>query len=85
MDLVIHPHALKHGVTENSIRYAWDNFVKRVYRESPDQDQIIAVGCDLAGKMIQLVAVDKLSTVIIYHAMTPPTEKVLKELGLSRR
>jgi hypothetical protein len=85
VDIEIHPHALKHGLTESNIRYAWKNYVKRMYRQAPNQEQIFAIGCDLAGRMIQMVAVDTLDSVIIYHAMTPPTEKMIRELGLSRR
>ena len=38
VSLVIHPHALKHGLTEDNIRNAWDNFVKRVYRGGKNEN-----------------------------------------------
>ena len=83
--VIVHPHALKHGLTEKDIRHAWKHFVRRRHRESPRNDQIVAIGHDGEGRAIQMLAVAKPFGVLLYHALTPPTNNVLAELGMSRR
>ena len=84
-EIEVHSNALKHGLTKEEVVFAWENFVRRQHRELPNGDQIIAVGFDMHGNSIELIAVSKSFGVLIYHAMTPPTEKILKELGIARR
>lgn len=81
----IHPHALKHGLSEEDVLFAWEHFVRRQHRRTPNEDQIAAVGYDRSGRMVQMVGIEKPFGVLVYHAMTPPTTKVLIELGLARR
>jgi hypothetical protein len=80
----VHPHALKHGLSEDDILYAWDNFVRKQHRESPEEDKILVVGYNRSGQLFQMVGREARDSVLIYHAMTPPTTNVLIELGLSR-
>jgi hypothetical protein len=84
-DVFVHPHALKHGLSEEDILFAWASFVRKQYRSSPEEDKVLAVGYDMSGRFIQMVGRSGASGILIYHAMTPPTTKVLLELGLSRR
>lgn len=85
-DVFVHPHALKHGLNENEILAAWDNFVRSQFRTTPHEDQCIRVGY---GKRtptaIQMVGVVKPFGTLIVHAMTPPQASVLDELGIPRR
>ena len=85
MELVVHPHALKHGVTEDQIVNAWEHFVRMQNRTTPNEDVILAVDYERGGRMLQMVGRLLDGCVLIYHAMTPPTTKVLVELGLLRR
>ena len=85
MDVYVDEHAYKHGLTEEQILYAWENFIKKLYRGAPNEGEIVCVGYDKNGVMMQLVAVEKSSGVLIYHAMTPPTQNALRELGLLKR
>lgn len=85
LDVVVHPHALKHGLSEERILEAWSRFFRKRHRKAPNSDQIVAVGVDAKGRLIQLIGVVKPFGVMIYHALTPPTENVLLELGLARR
>ena len=78
-------HAFKHGLSEIQIRHAWKNFLAKQHRSSPNEEEIVLVGCDAKGNLIQIVAIEKTCGILIYHAMTPPTRKVLSELGLYRR
>lgn len=84
-DLVVEEHALKHGMSKEQILYAWENFIARQNRSSPNEGQIVVIGCDRMGRLLQIIAAEKPFGFLIYHAMTPPTRKILKELGLLRR
>ena len=81
----VHPHALRHGVAEDEILYAWKNFISKRHRDIPNTDQIIAVGFDRQGRFVQMVGIVKEDGVMIYHAMTPPTTSFLVEIGLVRK
>ena len=86
MDQVfVDEHAYKHGLSEDEIRYAWQHFVRLVHRGAPNEGQVLAVGHDPTGRLVQLVAIERPFGVLIYHAMTPPTRNALHELGLGRR
>ena len=43
-EIYIHPHALKHGLSEDEIKEAWRNFVAQTKRLMPKDDQIVCVG-----------------------------------------
>ncbi len=85
MDVIIHPHALKHGLTEDEVCYAWENFVRRQSRATPRTDQIVAIGVTRQGKMVQMIGIMKPYGTLVYHALTPPTKKFLKELDMLGR
>jgi hypothetical protein len=82
MEVWVAEHAYKHGLSEEQIRYAWDNFIKKAYRGKPNEGEVMCVGFDRNGAMIQLVAVERSFGFLVYHAMTPPARNALKELGL---
>lgn len=82
-DVFIHPHALKHGITEGEILRAWTNFVKSQYREIPNEDQCVRIGYgSRLPTAIQMIGIRKPFGVLIVHAMTPPQKSILKELGM---
>lgn len=83
--IIIHPHALSHGLSEEQIRYAWISFVRKQRRSAPNEDHVAAIGCDPGGVAIQMVGVVIAGGIMIYHAMTPPTRKLMAELGPQRR
>lgn len=83
-DVTVDDHAYKHGLTEQEIRYAWDHFVRMLHRGSPREGQILAIGCDLQGRLVQMAAVERFDGVLIFHAMRPPTRNALLELGFIR-
>lgn len=84
-DVYVHPHALKHGLSEDEILYAWSNFVKNQYRETPHEDQCVRIGYGSSTSgAIQMVGVVKSFGTLIIHAMTPPQASVLDELGIPR-
>ena len=84
-EVVVHPHALKHGISESDILHAWENFIAKQQRTAPREDEIVAIGATADGMLIQLVVKDLGNVLLIFHAMVPPSEKVMRELGLKRR
>lgn len=85
IEIIVAEHALKHGLTERQIRYAWGHYLAMQHRAAPAEDEVIAVGYEQTGRLVQLVAVERKQVQIIYHAMSPPTRRMLTELGLRRR
>ena len=84
MALIIAEHALKHGLTESEILHAWNNYVRMQQRPAPNEEYVAAIGCTQSGDMVQMVAVIVEDGYLVIYAMTPPTTKVLKELGMAR-
>ena len=82
---IIAEHALKHGLLKEEIEQAWNRPLVVRHRISPNEGEIVAVGQTLSGGLVELVAARKGFVTIIFHAMKPPTKKVLLELGLIRR
>lgn len=84
-DVYVDVHAFKHGVTCDEIQQAWNEIVAIRHRNSPHEGEIVAIGLSRKGEAIELVAATKSYGVLIYHAIKPPTEKVLRELRHVRR
>lgn len=80
-------HALKHGLTAEEVKYAWENPIACRARKGEDDPPIyIAIGVLPDGRMAELVGLETdRGTWLVFHAMVPPTKKFLKELGMSRR
>lgn len=84
-DVFVHPHALRHGLTEGQVLEAWENFQVRQPRSAPREDELVAVGYTRAGVAVQMVGVVHQGFVLVIHAMAPPTRGFLLELGLMGR
>ena len=75
----VHMHALKHGLNEEDVAYAWSNFVKKRPR---GDDFEVAIGFDSKGREIGMVAaLLKDGDVLIVHAKSPAIASIKKELG----
>ena len=85
--VVVDPHALKHGLSEVEVRYAWDTpIVCRQRNGAFDPPIWIAIGVLPDGRMAELVALeDDLGRWHVFHAMVPPTKKFKRELGMTGR
>lgn len=82
----VHPHALKHGLTEEQVLNAWENFIAKQRRKTPNEDQTVCIGyAPGIASEIQMVAVSKPWGTLIYHAMSPAQKSVLEELDIPRR
>lgn len=84
--VVIHPRIMERHpeLAEEDVREAWEGYVRMTRRVGIDS-YWVAVGFDLKGRAIEMVAVETADGGwYVYHALTPPTRKVLVELGLAR-
>ena len=84
MDVDVDEHALKHGLVETEIKFAWEHRIKMRHRPVPNEQFAVAVGCVPDGGLIQMVAVQNDRGYLIFHAMAPPQKRVLDELGMGR-
>ena len=81
-DVIVLPSALKHGLSEDALRGAWVNFVRKRPR---GVDCWVAIGFDSAGNEVEMVAlVTAANETLIIHGFSPATEKVKRDLGLVR-
>ena len=72
---------------DSDVLDAWRNaFVIIERRGVPLPDTIfVGIGSDAKGRLIEMVATITVDEKVhIFHAMTPPSAKTLKEVGLDR-
>lgn len=84
--VIVHPRVMERHpeLDEQDVREAWECYVRMARREGGD-DYFVAVGFDRSARAIEMVAVETAEgDWYVYHAMTPPTHNVLRELGLMR-
>lgn len=86
-DVFVHPRVLdRHpDLRERDVLSAWRNALEIARRDSEDGVYYVAVGSDSNGRLIEMVAMRSDDEFLIYHAMTPPSKKTMKELRLLRR
>lgn len=86
-ELIVHPRVVKRHpeLDEEGIKNAWNNALVSTPRIEKDPDQYIALGFDNDGRLLEVVAT-RLSNGdwLIFHAMTPPSNKTFIELGIER-
>ena len=65
---------------------AWGNCVRSCPRLEKNPDEYLAIGVDKKGRFLEMVVIRNSSgDWLIYHAVTPPTENALRELGMGRK
>ena len=70
--VVVHPHALKHGLTEKDVRHAWKNFVRKQHRSSPEEDKVLAIGPKANGQRVHKVVTSASPSSSITQCARPP-------------
>lgn len=71
-------------LSEADVLEAWANCRRWAPRLSTGE--CVAVGFDARGRFVEMVAVRSTDgDWLVYHAMTPPSKKVLAEVRLGRR
>ena len=82
--LVIHRRIMERHpeVAPEDVAFAWANRIAFGERDT-DPRQICAAGFDAKGRMLEMVAaLEEDGSVLVFHAMTPPSKKTLREIGL---
>ena len=70
-------------LTDDDVLTAWAHIIRSFTRTWTDQRECVAVGVDGKGRLVEMIALRSLDgSWLIYHALTPPAKKVLKEMGL---
>lgn len=88
MRVEVHPRVMQRhpNLSEEDVLNAWRNAIACRPRIYLDFEQCVAVGTDQKGRLIEMVATRaKNGKWVVFHAMTPPTRKVLIELGIRKR
>lgn len=86
--LFVHPriHERHPDVSDDDVKTAWHNALASMPRLDKDPDEYAAIGVDGHGRLVELVAKrTRDGDWIIYHAMTPPTAKMRRELSRAWR
>lgn len=85
VQVLVLEHAYKHGLTEDQILQAWHNASDHYERVSDDGAcDYVAVGFANDGVPVEMIGARVAVGILIYHANTPPTKKVLREIGYAR-
>ena len=83
--LIVHERVCKRhpNLSEQDVLDAWNNALRSLQRVDKDPNEYVALGFDRSGRAIEMVAKrSERGNWLIFHAMTPPSAKTLKELGL---
>ena len=73
-------------VSKEDAAAAWKNCICSKPRVHKNPNEYIAVGYDEKGRLLELVVLrDSDGDWLIYHALTPPDDNAIRELGLNRR
>lgn len=86
-NVYVHPrvHSRHPELDDADVLSAWRNAIEVVLRQGESGTLYVAVGSDPKGRLIEMVAVFDGASYLIYHAMTPPSNKTLRELRLQGR
>lgn len=80
----IHPHALVHGILAEDVEHAWENYVIGAVRVPGELE--VRIGFDRAGREVEMVgSLLAGGDWLVFHAMTPPTKKVRREIENAMR
>lgn len=84
-DVVTHPRVFERhlDLTGDDAPGAWDNALRWVTRSRSALDETVAAGIADSGKTLEMAAVVREDGAwLVYHAMCPPTNGTLREVGL---
>ena len=79
----IHPRVSERHpeLSEDDVRHAWDNrFAEATRSDVAGYWQVIAIGADQKGRLVEMVASLQGGDWLVFHAFTPPTKKAMDEI-----
>ena len=82
----VHDRVIKRHpeLAKADVEAAWANRLRCQKRVGPWPSQYVAIGFDGNGRSVEMVAVydPAADEVLIFHAKTPATKKMMRELGI---
>lgn len=69
-------------IDDRDVAQAWNFPLASAVRHGGAFDDCVVVGADGCGRLIEMIAVREEGGWLVCHANTPPTKRVLSELGL---
>ena len=83
MIIVLDRVFLRHpDLVVSDVKAAWKARIKTQYRLSDEKPYLVAVGVAPSGRLVELIAFEDGKDIVIFHALTPPTKKLLHELRM---
>lgn len=72
-------------LTEKDVLTAWDAAIMSMPRLPDRPNEYVALGFDNKGRLLEMVGVrGEQGEWLIYHALTPPSEKTYREFRIER-
>ena len=87
-EVFVHPrvHERHPNLSDVDVRSAWDNCIVCRPRLDVNPDMYVAIGLDGKNRLVEMVAIKSdEGNWLIYHALTPPSTRVLRELDAQGR
>lgn len=83
MNLYIHPriHRKHPELSDKDVEAAFNGIIRHVHRAS---GECVGVGVDSRGRLIELVFRECEDGIVVYHALTPPTNNIMKTFKMIR-
>ena len=89
-ELIILPHAFRHGLSEDEIRYAWENAIFKIERTNDVRENVIvaigptnelSAGTQDLSYCAGVIGEQKHENiVVIFHAKRPPIASLIREI-----
>ena len=82
-EVFVHPrvHERHPDITDADVMVAWDNCIVCVTRLDVNPSDVLAIGSDGRGRVLEMIATRTgIDSWIVYHAFTPPTRRFLAEI-----
>lgn len=80
---VVHRNALKHGLSEREVAFAWENFAIGAVRVPGERE--VRIGYTASGIEVEMVgALLATGEWLVYHALSLATKKVKLEIRRAR-
>lgn len=71
-------------IAPEDVAHAWAGRIATATRRGRHAEEVVAVGFDANGRMLEMVAVEQADgSALVFHCMTPPSAKTLRETGLT--
>lgn len=85
LPVVVHPRVAERypEIEPQDAEAAWARSYESVRR--PDENVWIVLGCDRRGRRLEVIGRVQGGAWLLFHAFTPPTKKILREIEQIRR